>query len=342
MKRRTSVRSRFRSLQARAALGAPLTLALAGALAACADPEPRELGFTQSAQDLRVEPTEPFFEPSSEFIGRWVGTAVEPLALSGGSSPPTYRFPSGSSQFVLDLRLENANLIGTLTFGEGEPLPEATDPDVGYPEGVAYDALFGYERQEQFEDSTAINFYIQTSQIIPPFEGFPYRVELTTGLGINSEPPLVPDGVLSLRFTSYEPLERWCFLQTPFPSEFPSGYFCIPSTGGGLEFGSDGTGQSCKLWGPPILDGCLPDFSNIGECYEQGEVVAELNCDKVTMCAMSVCTCYDAGCTASETDERLAVRRDGDELVALFERTVFKNARGLSTPLGEVRFRRVE
>jgi hypothetical protein len=62
-----------------------------------------------------------------------------------------------------------------------------------------------------------------------------------------------------------------------------------------------------------------------------------LDCDKVTMCDAGFCTCASAGCDAQVTAERLTLRRVGDELVGLFQSTLFKNARGLNTTIGEVR-----
>ncbi|MEY2931664.1 MAG: hypothetical protein RL033_2413, partial [Pseudomonadota bacterium] len=40
--------------------------------------------------------------------------------------------------------------------------------------------------------------------------------------------------------------------------------------------------------------------------------------------------------------DHLTLRRVGDELVGLLENIDVKNARGLNTPLGEVRLRRAE
>lgn len=45
-------------------------------------------------------------------------------------------------------------------------------------------------------------------------------------------------------------------------------------------------------------------------------------------------------CRARTAEDRLTLRRVGEELVGVFEQSVFKNERGLNTPLGEVRLRR--
>jgi hypothetical protein len=341
MKRHTSALSR--SLRSRLVLGGPLLLTLAGAVSACADTEPRELGFTQSTQDLTNVPDEPFFEEASQFVGRWVGPAEETLALTADGSIPAYRFPSGSSRIAVDLALVDGNLRGTVSFGEGAPLPVATDPNVGYPAGVAYDELLGYELNTVFEDGTPLNTLIRTHFTLPPFEGFPYQLENTSGTGINDGPLLIADGVASLKFSSFEPLQGWCELQTPYEgSETPGRFSCIPEYGGGIETLGDGSGGLCELYGPPITDGCLPDLSNIGECFQQGEAVEQVNCDKVTMCSNNFCSCDAETCWPTESNDRLTLRRVGNELVGLLENINFRNARGLNTPLGEVRFQRVE
>lgn len=321
--------------------GAPLALTLAGALSACADAEPRELGFTQSAQDLANVPTQPFFEEAAQFVGRWEGTAEDTLALTADGSSATYRFPSGSTRILVELTLENGDLTGAVTFGEGAPLPPATDPDAGYPEGVAYDDLLGYQLSSQFADGTPINTLIQTHTAMPPFEGFSYELRLVSATSLNDEALLVADGVAALAFSSTQPLTGWCELQTPHPvPDAPGQFSCVPHHGGTFEVGSNGAGELCDIYGPPVLDGCLPDFSNFDECYQEGEVVEQVNCDKLATCGF--CTCEDPGCFVTESNDRLTLRRIGDELVGLLENANFKNPRGLGTPLGEVRLQRVQ
>lgn len=340
MKRHTSPRS-SRFLRSQLALGAPLVLLSAGAIPACADAQPRDLGFTQSAQDLSIEPTEPFFSDIREFAGRWVGSAEDTLALDGDGPAGAFRFPSGSSRILLELQVDaEGSVSGTLTFGEGAPLAAATDPDAGYPVGVSYDELLGYEFREQLEDGSALAFFVPTSVTIPPFEGFPYRVTPLSTLGINEGQTQVADGILSLNFGSYEPLNDWCTQQSAHPAENLTGFSCVPTFGGPFESGSFGDDRLCSIYGPPVIDGCLEDLSNLDECYQEGEVMAQVSCDKLTMCMGGFCTCYEDGCLASSTDERLTVRRVGDELVGLIEKANFKNARGLSVPVGEVRFTR--
>lgn len=339
MKRHTSGLSS--SLRSRLVLGGPLLLTLAGAISACADTEPRELGFTQSTQDLVNVPDEPFFEESTQFVGHWVGSAEDTLALTADGASPTYQFPSGSSRIALDLQLVNGELVGKVTFGEGAPLPPATDPDVGYPAGVAYDDLLGYQLNSSFPDGTPISTLVHTHTTPPPFEGTEYALSTINATSIGDGAVLLADGVASLGFNTFAPLEGWCFLQTSY--EVAPGYFsCIPEHGGGFGTQGDGTGALCDLTGPPKTDGCLPDLSNLGECFEVGEVVEQINCDKTTMCGNQFCTCFEGGCAANDSSGRLTLRAHGDELVGLIENTVFKNSRGLGIPLGEVRFQRAQ
>lgn len=343
MKRHTSDLGRSPSLRSRLLLGAPLALTLAGVLSACADTEPRDLGFTQTQQDLANVPEEPFFDDSTQFVGRWVGSAEDTLALTADGSTPSYRFPSGSTRIAVDLAIVEGSLVGTVTFGEGAPLPVATDPDVGYPAGVAYDQLLGYELNEEFPEGSPINVLVKTHLTLPPFEGFEYALHTTSATSIGDGPVLLADGVASLVFSSFEPLNGWCELQTSHEAFGVPGVFsCLPDHGGGFGALGDGSGALCDLYGPPITDGCLPDFSNFDECYQEGEVMEQINCDKSTMCASNFCSCDAERCWATDSNDRLTLRRIGDELVGLLENTNFKNPRGLGTPLGEVRLQRVE
>jgi hypothetical protein len=54
-------------------------------------------------------------------------------------------FPSGSTVVKMTLPEDGRCPIeGTITFGEGPPLPPVTDPDVGYPPGIAPSAYVTY------------------------------------------------------------------------------------------------------------------------------------------------------------------------------------------------------
>jgi hypothetical protein len=281
---------------------------------------------------------EPFFSAASEFVGTWVGTAEEPLALSSSDETPIYHFPSGSSRISVEIDSDaSGNLTGHIRFGDAAPLPAPTDPDAGYPAGVSYDALIGY-KVLSYGDFNEFTYYAPTVETLPPFEGFAYSLELGGGVSIQEEGTItLGDGVASLRLNTNEPLGAWCELQTPYSYTSVPGFSCAPEFGGQFETGSDGTGRMCNLWGPSDTSQCLPDFSNIDTCVDIGEPVAQVNCDKLTICSNGFCECDETGCRAAFTTAQLSLRRVGNELVGLFENLSFKNGRGLNTPIGEVR-----
>jgi hypothetical protein len=303
---------------------------------ACAEPAPRELGFTQSAQELGGPSDDHFFIPASDFAGTWIGTAEEPLALSSSGTVHAYHFPSGSSSIVVELDADGAT--GHITFGAGEPPPPPEDADAGYPVGVGYEALTGY-REPSGEPPNARPFYVYAASMLPPFEGFAYTV--TPSLSFTNT---ASDGVLSLMYNTNEPLAPWCEMQTSYEQanyeqlNIPR-YSCTPSYGGQHEQSSDGTGQTCNIWGPTDYSQCGPTDATIS-CAVLGEPVAQVNCDKETICTTHYCSCDATSCGATQTSAFLTVRSVGDELVGVFEDARFKNARSLNTPIGDVHLRR--
>src|SRR5688572_30331204 len=102
-----------------------IACSLGALLPACVDAEPRDLGFTQTSDELSLqEPDEPFISATSEFVGRWVGAAQEPLALTDDGVTTPYEFPSGSTRIEVELTLEDEDyLTGRIVFGAGEPPP---------------------------------------------------------------------------------------------------------------------------------------------------------------------------------------------------------------------------
>jgi hypothetical protein len=313
--------------------------------AACQGTEQHELGYTQADRDLRgrarAEPTAPFFTGSDDFIGRWIGTAEDPLAFGGADG--TYTFPSGSDRFTLDISVAfseeyQQDLLDTrITFGAGEPIAPPTDPNVGYPVGVSYLDLLSYDDEFRLV-GTNPDFRL------PPFEGFTYQANPLTGIGQNGIN--LPDGLLILAFSTLELIDPWCRLQTSF--EIAPGVFqCQEQFGGGYEQNPDGTGASCTLQGPYDDSACPEDPADPAYpgCIDFGEPVATANCDKLFMCTSDFCQCDSLGCFGPFADSgqnQLVLRRDGDELVGVFVGTTFLNARNLNTPLGEVRFQRTD
>ena len=308
--------------------------------AACQNSE-RELGYTQTDQDLRgqpSEPAEPFFDGPDAFVGRWIGTASDPLAFGDDA---TYAFPSGSGQFLLDVALEvdefgNSQLLTSLTFGEAEPLPPPTDPELGYPVGLSYNDLLTYDESVGIPGTNP-------DYRLPPFEGFSYHAD--AAVVYFDDTPSLGDGLLTLAFNVNQPLDAWCQLQTPFEvPDAPGLFLCSELFGGQTEFNPDGTGASCELYGPPDTSNCPddPTAEEAIECFDAGEPVATTNCDKLFLCTNNYCQCYEYGCFAGESQNQLVLRREGDELVGAFAGTTFLNARNMKTPLGEVHFQRAD
>jgi hypothetical protein len=317
-------------------------IAVGAMLAAACQGEQRELGYTRGEREMRgSEPTEPFFTRLDEFVGRWVGTAEDPLALGAGG---TYTFPSGSSRFTLDIsvtfseELQQDVFDARLTFGEGEPPAPPTDPDAGYPVGVSYLDLLRYDDEDPFAGTNP-------DLRLPPFEGFGYRGELLAGVDEEGAGIGLPDGALTLAFGTSEPLAPWCRLQTPFEAPNAPGLFqCQEFFGGGFEVSPDGTGASCTLDGPNDASACPEDLTDpaFPGCVVFGEPVATANCDKLFMCAMNFCQCDAVSCDVPDARDQLVLRREGDELVGVFAGTTFLNARNFKTPLGELRLQRVD
>jgi hypothetical protein len=306
-----------------------LACLVAAGLPACAEAEPRELGFTQSAEDLSTddEPSQPFYAALDVAFGRWVGQAEEPLALSDDGQAGIYAFPSGSTRIGLELVPDaDGSITGQVTFGVGDPLPPVSNPDVEYPPGVAYDQLVGYP--SLFEDDP---FFLQTTGDLPPFEGFAYAVAVAGSTDDNK----VPDGVIGLAFNSNEPLSPWCALQTSYPRT-DVGYSCAPDFGGQQQALPGGTDDLCTIYGPGDGAACLAEPPDLDACA--GGPRAQIDCDKLVACNLELCSCAEEGCYVRQSQSRLQLRRVGDELVGLFENARVKNARGLNVPLGQVRF----
>src|SRR5690606_8048178 len=154
-------------------------------------------------------------------------------------------FPSGSTRFELSLSArataDGAVAIdGTLTFGDGEPPPPASDEKSGYPVGFDYDEFLSYG-----SGGTAREY----EGALPPLEGLPYALDTT--LVIEG----VRDGVLQLAYDPASYLGPWCALQPPHPRDDGT-YGVLPYAPGGIEVMADGTNRPCSGYGPNDLSGC--------------------------------------------------------------------------------------
>jgi hypothetical protein len=303
-------------------------------LTACGG-DAHELGFTNDP----IAPPNPFFTTGAGFVGTWLGEAREPLAFGAGTAAPEYLFPSGSSQFRLEIEplsaaTDPAALGGSITFGKGVPPPAATDGSRGYPVGFDYQDYLSYG-----DPGAAVE---NTAEGMPPFEGFAYPVES------RSLDKGVPDGVLRLTYDPRSYLESWCELQ--ISHEQPDGTFgALPFAAGGTELLADGTNRQCAAYDADDLSACPVDMAELPldeyvqtyrGCYQPGPIVYRMSCDRIFL--TRYCSCTELACRADSRDPTgLLLRSAGDTLIGVFDGATFLNARGLSTPIGEVRFQRV-
>jgi hypothetical protein len=347
-------------------LSAQIALALGGAYAAvgCQTASDRDLGWTLDTREANVQasdeaPTEPFGTPIQGFVGRWVGTAHDPLAL--GAEDGAYAFASGSTSIVLDLSLSAPNpeggfpsVAGRLSFGTGAPPAAPTDPNVGYPGDVSYAAM-SYFGQGPLN---AAHYFGP----LPPYEGFDYSVsQLWNGVNIVDRDVAglgslgnVADGVLSLRYDTQELLDPWCRLQDPI-SDRVGGFSCM---GPGVRIETN--------------DGrCLRQVDNFSQLVAGIDVstlsaaewdalvdqivveeTEEVDCNKLFLCSTARCECDETSCSANLLDQsvpgrvnlsvgsaaQLTLRRTGNTLTGVFGNAVFSNERGLNAPIGAVTF----
>ncbi len=179
--------------------------------------------------------------------------ASSPLPLSGTyvGYIESFSFPDGSDAVSMTLVFAgDGTVTGSITFGDGPPLPPPTDPDVGYPPGLVT------------TPGMALPFE-------PPVEGFAF-----TALQASYAAPRV-----RAQLDPREVWKQWCQLQTTIYPQYNGdsdggcgaleGYGCLPNAGfGGLEdAGPDGGcgWYSCQQPWTPIDCGkealCLPNGS---------------------------------------------------------------------------------
>lgn len=314
---------------------AAVVLSSATAVACQTQPD-RNLGDSLDARSLDLTPlpapTEPFGVSALDFVGRWVGVAEAPLALGGEGE--AYAFPSGSTQFALDVAPEQPGqgfLRGTLVFGSGAPPPQL-DPALGYPSDVDYAALAYFDR-----DVVMAAGY---EGPLPPYEGYAYAArDFVPSSNYDEDEAghaIIADGVLNLDFDTGELLAPWCELQTPQPTGRGE-WACVKGNAGGASDAGE----------------CNVSFSNLSpeqeaEVLESGASLLPeaVDCNKMFLCKIEVCKCTDSACAYDAailrgTRAKLVVRRDGDTLTGMFSNAVFMNERQLPVPLGAVRFTRV-
>lgn len=303
-------------------------------LVSCQTQPDRDLGDSFDARSLDLAPpTEPFGVSPLEFAGRWVGVAEDPLAFGGARE--AYTFPSGSTEFLLELlepaELRTGSLQGTLVFGSGGP-PPPVDPERGFPTDVDYIDLSYFERN----GLNATNY----EGPLPPYEGHAYEVrEILWRTFFHTDDdgnPILADGILPLEFDTGELLAPWCELQRPLPAT--------------------GTELSCVKGNSSVASDdneCFTSFSDL-TLEREAEIAAmgvsllpeQVDCSKLFLCRTQVCACTETGCAFDRQGRRrwrgeLHLRRDGDSLTGVFTNLVVLNERQMPVQLGTVRFTRI-
>lgn len=128
------------------------------------------------------------------------------------------------------------SLCGSVTFGEADPLPPATDPEAAYPPGSDPTLLKGSGLQDLWPGAT---------------------YSITDGVQ--------RDAVVRFRVSSQEVMNGWCSLQTSYTIGVDGqDHFCLPERGFGVGFEPSGMTTTCSV---TSADGT--QFTTTGaRCYQ--------------------------------------------------------------------------
>jgi hypothetical protein len=195
---------------------AALIVLAAAHAASCArtDELPVEhLGNTQDELPVGAPP-----QGSSPFDGHWLGHAESLAFRDADGQPAVYRFPSGSTDFVLDVDFDDAVFAGgSIVFGAGAvPEPES---GVAYPPGFDQLPTLSYRPM--------------------PLEGFAYGLTDVTDSSGFAQP-----GLKIFEYELSEPYAAWCPLQPPILVEADY-YNCTGAGSAGGALSEDGSSASC-------------------------------------------------------------------------------------------------
>jgi hypothetical protein len=140
----------------------------------------------------------------------------------------SYTFPSGSDAITMTLQLSGGVVTGTMVFGNMTAPPPATNPNVGYPPGLAF---FAGEN--------------------PPFvgEGFSYTIEMGTFDGSR----------LLVSVATNEIWKTWCELQQPVLWNAVD-YACLPG------WPSTENGTTCSQTNPTTQMSVPVDCGKLALC----------------------------------------------------------------------------
>jgi hypothetical protein len=210
------------------------------------------------------------------------------LGGTWGGRFDSFVLPSGSSSVRISIKgayYSEGGLCGTITFGEGEPLPLPTDPSLP-PPGVPSSAVW-----RVFTDELREGF---------PFEfASPGPTRLVGDAGFTPNPPTIEGQRLRTNFNMFQPYKAWCTMQVsyPAPAVALSPYTCVPPD----AFSTDGKGVVCDILGMAAI------------------TVRPGTCAPFGFCSAGLCECYgpkyritrlglgytEDGCTASSWGTRL-------------------------------------
>jgi hypothetical protein len=296
----------------RSLIGALACIGVGSMACARADLDERDLGstFAQSSADPPEADRTPLVGPDGDVYpvieGRWIGHAEDLFAPAGPDGErPIYTFPSGSTEFALDLWFDrgirhgsqffdqNWVPFGQLVFGAGtvpEPLP-----------GVVYPP--GFVRPAGPSNASDVQ--------LAPLEGLAYSLEesvLRVSQGVG-----VAEGTLALGYNASAAYEAWCSLQTPRP--LGDGRFdCLA-----LSENTDPNAPLCSA-GEERYECALADL-----------------CD-----ARNICSCTETECHGSGELIDLWLIRDRSDLLGTLVGAVFDyGIPGRYMPVGTIRFQRV-
>lgn len=154
-------------------------------------------------------------ESDSSLVGTWVGYFE------------SYQLPSGSDALRVIITEETPS--GYVVFGQGEPPPPATDPDVGYPPLATEPTM--------------------------PYEGFEYTIKDGSVDGARVRFSVIPT----------ELWEKWCSLQTSYETSEDS-YDCLPKISGYSQaIGS--AGAVCAYEDAMTGDDVCVDCGKLSHCH---------------------------------------------------------------------------
>jgi hypothetical protein len=169
-------------------------------------------------------------------LGIWIGETGEEVACS----------PSHRVAIEIAAGADPGTAYGFAVFGEGDPPPPVSDPEVGYPPGEGREELW--------------------CRMNAPSEGFAYTIR-EGHVGSNDR--------FRFRIANLEIYEPWCALQTSYQWNYGSidGYNCAPALDSD-EWMACGELGGGSFYPPPADDAeCPLDYGKFALCDEFGPCI---------------------------------------------------------------------